>query len=70
MARYGNLEWRKEVACSHQVATNFAKEAPVIAPLATDFGPMVPQIARAEPVNCQPKGVKTYQTLSRKLTAK
>jgi hypothetical protein len=26
MARYGHIEWRKEVAYSHQVATNFARK--------------------------------------------
>jgi hypothetical protein len=36
----------------------FCQERQIIAPLATGFGPGVPQIARAEPVNCQPKGLK------------
>jgi hypothetical protein len=33
------------------------QERQVIAPLATGFGPRLPQIARTKPANCQPKGI-------------
>jgi hypothetical protein len=57
MARYGHIEWRTKVAYGPPYGHRLCQERQDIAPLATSFVARVPEIARAEPVNCAPNRV-------------